>query len=159
MQYGPEDATAYPCWGKDAAATASSKASKPSSSAPSDYGLLDKASSALFGGENKQHSYSASSAQASSASEYSESSSAMASSTSEEKVAAASITASPSIDDAADYSEGKIVSTKYVTENGEVLEIAIEEVDVTVTATASQGADDKYRRHLHNHKRHGGARL
>jgi hypothetical protein len=160
MQYGPEDATAYPCPLKDAAATAtaSSKASKASSSAPSDYGLLDKASSAIFG-DNKQHSYSASSAQASSASEYSESSSAMASSTSEEKIAAASITASPSIDDAADYSEGKIVSTKYVTENGEVLEIAIEEVDVTVTATASQGADDKYRRHLHNHKRHGGARL
>jgi hypothetical protein len=160
MQYGPEDATAYPCWGKDAVATASSKASKPSksaSSAPSDYGLLGKASSAIFG-DNKQHSYDTS-AQASSASEYSESSSVIASSTSEEKVAAASITASPSIDDAADYSEGKIVSTKYVTENGEVLEIAIEEVDVTVTATASQGSDDKYRRHLHNHKRHGGARL
>ena len=83
----------------------------------------------------------------------------MASSTSEEKVAAASITASPSLDNAAEYSENKIVSTKYVTENGEVLEIAIEEVDVTVTATASQGSDDKYRRHLHNHKRHGGARL
>jgi len=152
MQYGPADATPYPCYGRDHAASTGSSSKPSKSSSPSDYGLLDKASSALFG--DKPDSYGSSSAQA-----YSESSSAKASSTSEEKVAAAAITTSPSLDDAADDSKNKIVSTKYVTENGEVLEIAIEEVDVTVTATASQGADDKYRRHLHNHKRHGGARL
>ena len=152
MQYGPADATPYPCYGRDHAASTGSSSKPSKSSSPSDYGLLDKASSALFG--DKPDSYGSSSAQA-----YSESSSAKASSTSEEKVAAAAITTSPSLDDAADDSKNKIVSTKYVTENGEVLEIAIEEVDVTVTATASQGADDKYRRHLHNHKRHCGARL
>lgn len=163
LQYGPEDATPYPCVGRDAHATQSgSKSSKPSKSASSEHGYLSKASSALFG-DDSQDSYGGVSSfagkkqVASSAS--ADSYDSEPSSTSDEKIAAASITASPSIDDAADGSEGKVVSTKYVTENGEVLEIAIEEVDVTVTATASQGAGDKYRRHLHNHKRHGGARL
>jgi hypothetical protein len=173
MQYGPADATPYPCVGRDAKATKASgySSSKPSSSSA---GLLDKASSMLFGDDSSSSSSSkdtyssflghkqvgSSSADSyekpsSVASSHIESSSAEASSTIDEKIAAASITASPSIDDAVDGSAGKIVSTKYVTENGEVLEIAIEEVDVTVTATASA---EQYRRHLHNHKRHGGAR-
>jgi hypothetical protein len=166
MQYGPADATPYPCVGRDSKATQASSSSSAKSTKSAE-GYLSKASSAIFGGDDSKDSYSSflgqkqvgsSSAAAheepSSAASY-EDSSVQASSTSEEKIAAASITASPSIDDAVDSSAGKIVSTKYVTENGEVLEIAIEEVDVTVTATAS--ADGKYRRH--NHKRHGGARL
>jgi hypothetical protein len=156
MQYGPADATSYPCYGRDAAATkASSSASKASSSASKAFssatGNLSKASSAA------EDSYGSSLSQKQVASS-DVAESYEASATSDEVVAAASITASPSIDDAVDGSAGKIVSTKYVTENGEVLEIAIEEVDVTVTATASQGAE-QYRRHLHNHKRHGGAHL
>lgn len=149
MQYGPADATKYPCVGRDGHSepTKSAKSSKPSSSA-SDYGLLSKASSALFGDDDSKSS------------EGSDKASSYGSSTaSDAEVAAASITASPSIYDAVDSSSANIVSTKTVTENGEVVEIAIEEVDMTVTATASQAADDKYRRHLHNHKRHGGARL
>lgn len=166
MQYGPADATAYPCAGRDSEATKATTSgySKATESAA---GYLSKVSSALlgddkssssasFGGDDSKDSYSSFLGQkqvgSSSAASYE------ASSTSEEKVAAAAITASPSLDDAADVASNKIVSTKYVTENGEVLEIAIEEVDVTVTATASQGAE-QYRRHLHNHKRHGGARL
>lgn len=151
MQYGPEDATQYPCVGRDAHETGSSK-SKPSgyaskssssSSSKSTEGLLDKASSAIFGGDDKKDSKSADS---------------YGSSTEDSKIAAASVTAAPSLDNAKDNSGSNVVSTKYVTENGEVLEIAIVEEDVTVTATASKGAE-QYRRHLHNHKRHGGARL
>jgi hypothetical protein len=159
MQYGPADATPYPCEGREAVATKVSSSSSAQSTKSAE-GYLSKASSAIFGGDDNQDSYSSFLGQkqvgSSTAASYEESSSAQASSTTAEDVAAASITASPSIDDAVDGSAGKIVSTKYVTENGEVLEIAIEEVDVTVTATAS--ADGKYRRHLHNHKRHGGAR-
>lgn len=160
MQYGPADATPYPCVGREghAKATKASSSSSSAQASKSADGYLSKASSAIFGDDSKD-SYSSylGQKQVGSSSAAAHEESPKASSTSDEKIApAAAITASPSLDDAVDGSKGKIVSTKYVTENGEVLEIAIEEVDVTVTATASQGA---YRRHLHNHKRHGGARL
>merc|ERR1712070_790374 len=57
-----------------------------------------------------------------------------------------SITASPSIEDAAE--SDNIVATSYIThaDENKVIELAIEEVDVTVTATPSA--------HAGNHKQH-----
>lgn len=157
LQHGPADATAYPCVGREGSAKATKASSSSSSkSTESAAGYLSKASSAIFG-DDKKDSYGASSFLGQKQKE--SSAPAYEASSTKADIAAASITASPSISEAYDGASGSIVSTKYVTENGEVLEIAIEQVDQTVTATASQGAEGQYRRHLHNHKRHGGARL
>ncbi|KAI7115645.1 hypothetical protein KC352_g34278 [Hortaea werneckii] len=68
-----------------------------------------------------------------------------------------SITASPSIEDAAE--SDNIVATSYIThaDENKVIELAIEEVDVTVTATPSAHAGN-HKRHLHNHLHHHGRR-
>lgn len=64
----------------------------------------------------------------------------------------ASITASPSLSDAAS-SQDDIIATSYMTQGNEVVELFIEEVDVTVTATATPSAGN-YRRHLQRHQHH-----
>ncbi|KAI6895946.1 hypothetical protein KC334_g11213, partial [Hortaea werneckii] len=52
-----------------------------------------------------------------------------------------------------------IVATSYIThaDENKVIELAIEEVDVTVTATPSAHAGN-HKRHLHNHLHHHGRR-
>lgn len=65
-------------------------------------------------------------------------------------VAASTVTAAPSLESAAAYNPN-IVATSYITKGNEVVEVMIEEVEVTVTATASPTAQHK--RHLNQHRR------
>jgi len=68
------------------------------------------------------------------------------------------ITVAPSGDVPADGAN--VVATSTMTQNGEVLEMVIEEVNVTVTATATQTPNAMGRRHLQQHQhrrvRHNG---
>ncbi|KAF2717495.1 hypothetical protein K431DRAFT_333967 [Polychaeton citri CBS 116435] len=68
----------------------------------------------------------------------------------------ASITAAPSITS----SSSGAVATSYITQGDEVVELVIEEVDVTVTATATAVPDSgmKHKRHLEHHLRHNHVR-
>ncbi|TKA69267.1 hypothetical protein B0A55_08110 [Friedmanniomyces simplex] len=52
-----------------------------------------------------------------------------------------------------------IIATSYLTSSNQVVELVIEEVDVTVTATPSAAAAAaKHKRHLHKHLHHAGRR-
>ncbi|KAK4964909.1 hypothetical protein LTR66_012202 [Elasticomyces elasticus] len=73
---------------------------------------------------------------------------------------ASATTAAPSLQDAA--VPGNIVATSYFTDGNDVVEMVVEEVDVTVTATGSAPtAGANYRRHLHEHRErvHHGVRM
>ena len=148
VQYGPLNATAYPCAGRSGTPTTNlSPSSAPSSYSheavsysPANPSLTATAPGGIV--VAKYSSGAPTEASATASSEYS-------------SAPVAAITASPSLSDASVNDD--IVATSYMTQGNEVVELFIEEVDVTVTATASPSAA-KYRRHLHKHQHHQGAR-
>ncbi|KAK5006419.1 hypothetical protein LTR28_006518, partial [Elasticomyces elasticus] len=74
--------------------------------------------------------------------------------------AASATTAAASLQDAA--APGNVVATSYFTDGNDVVEMVVEEVEVTVTATSSAPtAGANYRRHLHEHRErvHHGVRM
>ncbi|KAI7319343.1 hypothetical protein KC340_g7869 [Hortaea werneckii] len=163
IQWGPEPATKYPVAGRTGVATSSvgSASSAPStfSQGPTlSYSAADPASTSTAQGgivvamatSGAGHGIGP---QASSTLS-TETSTVKASST---EAPSSSITASPSVEDAADSPD--IVATSYIThaDENKVIELAIEEVDVTVTATPSASAGN-HKRHLHNHLHHHGRR-
>lgn len=140
IQYGPEQATEYAVAGQSGQKTTSIAAT----SAPSTFSNMPTVSysaanasetSTALGGIVEANAKSTASATASSS-------------------AAAAITSAPSL--AAAASSADIVATSYITNGNEVVELFIEEVDVTVTATPSAAA--KHRRHLDRHLHHAGRR-
>lgn len=70
------------------------------------------------------------------------------------------VTVAASTDDATADDSSDVVATSYVTKDGQVIQVMIEEVDVTVTATAVETSNAKSRRHLEKHQhrrvRHNG---
>ena len=52
--------------------------------------------------------------------------------------------------------DDNIVATSYITKDNKVIELFIEEVDVTVTATTTATEDAMRKRHLHRHMHHHG---
>ncbi|KAI6881742.1 hypothetical protein KC360_g6420 [Hortaea werneckii] len=163
IQYGPENATKYPVAGRHGVKTSSmgSASSAPStfSEGPTvSYSAADPASTSTAQGGIVV-------AMATSGAGHAigpQASSTLTTETQTMKVSSSeapssSITASPSTEDAAD--SDNIVATSYIThaDENKVIELAIEEVDVTVTATPSAHAGN-HKRHLHNHLHHHGRR-
>lgn len=155
IQYGPENATAYPVAGRSSVPTSSVAstsasasyslptlsytAANPSLTSTAQGGIIvDKASSGARG----QIAPSASGAESGAWSSTTDTSS-------------SSITTAPSLSSAAD-SGAEVITTSYITNGNEVVEMVIEEVDVTVTATPSAAA--KHKRHLEKHRHHAGRR-
>lgn len=150
VQYGSQQATPYPIAGR----TGSPKSySPPSSSSVSLYSGQDAPSysaanpsitaTAPGGIIVAKYSSGAHSGDVTSASATVSSSSG----------SAPAVTAFPELSEAT--SSDDIVATSYITKGNEVVELFIEEVDMTVTATASPSATN-YRRHLHKHQHHQG---
>lgn len=148
IQYGPANATEYPVAGRTGVSTSSMAVS----SAPSTFSegptlsytaANPSVTSTAQGGIIVD---AATSIASSAASVWSSSDGA----SSAASAPSSSVTAAASLDDAG--SSPEIVSTTYMTSGNEVVEMVIEEVDVTVTATPSAGA--KHRRHLQKHLHH-----
>ncbi|KAK5137794.1 hypothetical protein LTR08_007366 [Meristemomyces frigidus] len=157
IQYGPANATEYPVAGQSGIATSSIALS----SAPSTFSegptlsytaadpsvtstalggiIVDVATSG--GGRTFGITHSGSQSAPSSTTFATESSSSVA-------VPSSSITTAP--EPAA--ASPDVVATSYITKGNEVIEMAIVEVDVTVTATPSTGS--KHKRHVQKHQHH-----
>jgi hypothetical protein len=63
-------------------------------------------------------------------------------------VSASTVTAAASLADAETDAAGNIIATSWYTSGNQVMEMMIEEVDVTVTATAVETANAHARRHV-----------
>ena len=175
IQSGPSYASEYSVLsaGQTGAATSTSKQHKSSSTAESSAvvptltyssataSITDKYGGGILVVSTQDGSEAAYGAASSEPSSYVASSSAAATPVS----ADSTVTIAPSASDA--YGgDVNIVATSYITQNGQVVEMLIQEVDVTVTATATATAiatpNAKNRRHLDQHQhrrvRHAGGR-
>ncbi|KAK4539720.1 hypothetical protein LTR36_010431 [Oleoguttula mirabilis] len=143
IQYGPDNATTYAVAGRSGVATSSVSVS----SAPSTWS--DRATLSYSAANPSVTSTALGGivvnvAASSAGQKYGVDSS------STQSTSSSSITAAPLIESAAASPDP--VTTSYITQGNEVIEMAIVEVEVTVTATPTAGA--KHRRHLAKHQHH-----
>lgn len=145
IQYGPEPATKYPVAGRNGQATTSiAKTSTPASysrTAPT-YSPSDSASSSAGLGDNLPAA----------ASKAAEIPAYAASSILKPEATSAQTTSAPAYSPASTSGSGP--STTYITKGNEVIEMVIEETDVTVTATAQATPGSYHKRHLEKHQHH-----
>lgn len=64
------------------------------------------------------------------------------------------ITSAPSVESAS--TSGEVVTTSWMTHGNEVVEMVIEQIDVTVTASSTSSASAQHKRHLHKHQHQHG---
>lgn len=149
IQYGPANATAYAVAGRSGVATTS----VAPSSAPSTF---TQGPTLSYTAANASETSTAQGGIVVDVAKKSSATSSNAWSTSSTTLAtsSSSITAAPSIESAAASPEP--VTTSFITKANEVIEMAIVEEYVTVTATPTAGA--KHRRHLQKHLHHAGRR-
>ncbi|KAK4953835.1 hypothetical protein LTR10_008439 [Elasticomyces elasticus] len=150
VQNGPSPATQYPVAGRESVPTSSipSTTASASFSLPTlSYTRADphETSTALGGIVVNKVSIASTKTTLPPAAKYAPSSIAAPSSSESQYVAPSSITEAPS----ATGPEPDILATSYLTSGNTVVELVIQEVDVTVTATPSAAA--KHRRHAYKH--------
>ncbi|KAK3073794.1 hypothetical protein LTR53_004318 [Teratosphaeriaceae sp. CCFEE 6253] len=159
LQNGPEPATAYPVAGRESVPTSSI----PSTTASASFSLPTLSytaanpsitSTALGGIVVNKVSLSSSPTEM----DHSSTSSSAETPSAPSKMEAApssTITDAPSLA-SAPGPEHEIIATSWMTSGNQVVELVIEEVDITVTATPTAGAAAKHRRHMQRHGHHAG---
>lgn len=148
IQSGPAYATDYPVYGASAATSYKPSTASASSAVVPTLTYSSAASNSILAQVAAASTpYTESSVTASSAAAASVAASSVVASS-----VAATITSAASITDAT--APGSMVATSYMTNGNEVVEMVIEQVEITVTAYSTAGV----RRHLDSHRRRHGVR-
>ena len=149
IQYGPEEATTFPVPGQSSIATTTmlptSMPATFSDMSTLSYSPADPASTSSAQGGIVVAMYSSG--------DHQDPSTAIALATSI-STPSAMVTPAPSLESAS--TQPGFAATSYLTDGNEVVELFIDEIDVAVTATETQTAGSKHRRHLHRYLHHSG---
>lgn len=150
IQSGPEYATTYPVYGASDYSSATSKASSATTtSAASSSAVVPTLSysSATSTVTDKYGGGILAAVSSSYVPDATYTSSAAASSEAASETPTTTVTVAPT----AAQTAGNIVATSWITRGNEVIEMYVQEVEVTVTATSTPTAAAKHRRHLQQH--------